>query len=618
MTPSGKEKITAALARLDAGATFSTYLAISNVLHELTPADTGLLPLKVAISRNFTVDAMLPVFEAELARSGFHVTLHVGEFDAISQDLLDPRSPLYEFQPDFIILAQWLETLAPRFATRFLSLSAAEAEAETARIVADLRGYLTAIRSHTRVPVLINNFVLPAHPTLGILDSQSDHSERGSVARLNERLLQAAHEFSDVFIVDLAALVSRIGYAQAIDERYWHLGRAPLSRVASTQLAREYVKFVRALRGLVRKCLVLDCDNTLWGGVIGEDGMQGIKIGTTYPGSGYLAFQRELLNLKDRGVILAICSKNNEADVREVLRSHPEMLLREEHFAAWQINWDDKATNLRRLAEQLNLGLEAFVFVDDSRFECDFVRENLPQVEVLHLATEPFTFTSLLGSGAYFDSLTFSSEDRSRTEQYQAEAQRKALEASASSLPDYLARLQIVATIALADDLTIPRIAQLTQKTNQFNLTTHRYSEGAIRSYRDDPNVDVFSMRLRDRLSDLGLIGVAILKYEQAGVASIDTFLMSCRALGRRAEDCLLAHCLQAARNRGCQRVQGRYIATPKNAQVADFYSRSGFKSISDAADTSSWEFQFDRDVFSPPDFVQVEGVEPKDTYAHK
>jgi FkbH-like protein len=343
--------------------------------------------------------------------------------------------------------------------------------------------------------------------------------------------------------------------------------------------------------------------------------MDGIKLGGTYPGSCYEAFQREILNLNDRGVILALCSKNNEEDVRDVLRSHPDMLLREKHFATWQINWNDKVTNLRKIAERLNIGLDALVFADDGRFECDFVRENLPQVEVLHLGNEPSAYARLLNSEAHFDSLTLSHEDGVRTQMYQAEAQRQELQESAASLPEYLARLQMVATLGAADDITIPRIAQLTQKTNQFNLTTRRYSESDIRAFSVDPAVEVLYMRLRDRVSDLGLVGVAILKYE-ARVAQIDTLLLSCRALGRGAEECLLAHCLKSAGARGVARVLGSYSRTSKNAQVADFYSRCGFARVSQKPEESIWEVQVNADPFSPPHWIQVEVITCKETYA--
>jgi FkbH-like protein len=612
-----RETLNAALRRLSREPSYSAYGAAANTLHELTPEASKLQVLRVAISRNFTVEGVVPVLESELARAGFYPQVYLGEFDAISQDLLDPQSGLCSFQPDFIVIAHWLETLAPQLESRFTSMSPAEATAEVERVLEEIRTRIATVRLHSAVPVLVNNFVLPPYPTLGILESQSESHQIGNVLRLNAGIQAIAREFPDAYVVDLMSLSARLGYEQTFDERYWHFARAPLSRAAMCALGREYVKFIRALRGRVRKCLVVDCDNTLWGGIIGEDGIGGIKLGSTYPGSCYTTFQREILNLKNRGVILSVCSKNNEEDVREVFRDHPEMLLREEHIAAWEVNWDDKVTNLRKISARLNIGLDAIVFADDSRFECDFVRENLAEVEVLDLGEEPSAYFRLLSSSGYFDSLTFSREDSLRTQMYRSEEQRQELQKSTMSLPEYLASLQMVATLGKADEVTIARVSQLTQKTNQFNLTTCRYTESEIRRFASDPAKDVFYMKLRDRVSDLGLVGVAILKYE-GQKATIDTFLLSCRALGRGAEEVLLAHCLKSAARAGADRVLGCYSRTSRNAQVADFYNRCHFATVSQTTQKSVWEFGMKTNSFRAPDWIQVEVTPCEEIHAVK
>jgi FkbH-like protein len=613
----GSETLHAALRRLSLDSSYSAYAAAANTLHELAPEASELQVLRVAISRNFTVEGMVPVLEGELARAGFYPQVYLGEFDAISQDLFDLRSGLYSFRPDFIVIAHWLETLAPTFGSRFISMSPTEVTAEVGRVLEEIRIRIATVRQHSVVPLLVNNFVLPPYPTLGILDSQSENHQIGSVLRLNAGIQTIAREFLDAYVVDLMSLSARLGYEQTFDERYWHFGRSPLSRAAMCALGREYVSFIRALRGRVRKCLVVDCDNTLWGGIVGEDGIGGIKLGSAYPGSCYTAFQREILNLKDRGVILSVCSKNNEEDVREVFRGHPEMLLREEHIAAWEVNWDDKVTNLRKIATRLNIGLDAIVFADDSRFECDFVRDNLPEVEVLNLGEEPSAYLRLLSSSGYFDSLTFSREDSLRTQMYRAEAKRQELQKSTTSLPEYLAGLQMVATLGEADETTIARIAQLTQKTNQFNLTTRRYTESEIQCFASDPTMDVLYMKLRDRVSDLGMVGVAILKYE-GQKATIDTFLLSCRALGRGAEGILLEHCLKSAAKAGADRVLGCYARTSKNAQVADFYNRCHFATVSQTTEESVWEFGAKTNLFRAPDWIQIEVTPCKEIHAGK
>jgi len=446
---------------------------------------------------------------------------------------------------------------------------------------------------------------LPLFTTLGILDSQNLGYQNHTILNLNQELLTRLKQWRDVYIVDFMSILAHFGGEQGVDERYWYMAHAPIGKRALVPLGQEFGKFFRALRGQTRKCLVLDCDNTLWGGIVGEDGLPGIKLGTAYPGSCYQAFQQEILNLHDRGVILALCSKNNETDVLEVLRQHPDTILHEEHFSTWQINWNDKVTNLKNIASSLNIGLDSLVFVDDNKFECDLVREQLPEILVLQLPSEPSSFTAKLSAGGYFDSLIFSDEDKARNRMYRAEAQRKQLFESTGSLENYLANLQIVAEIGKPDEGAIPRVSQLTQKTNQFNLTTHRYSEGDIRTFCENTQVDVLYLRLRDRISDLGLVGAAIIKYT-GQVAEIDTFLLSCRALGRNAEEALLAEVLSLAKSRGCAKVLGSYIPTTKNNQVSGFFLKNGFKLLQEASERSDWKFNLDDEVFLLPSWIKV------------
>jgi FkbH-like protein len=307
-------------------------------------------------------------------------------------------------------------------------------------------------------------------------------------------------------------------------------------------------------------------------------------------------------------VILALCSQNNEAGVFEVLRTHPDIVLREENFATWQINWDDKVTNLKRIAHDLNIGLDTVVFVDDSQFECDLVREQLPEVAVLQLSSDPSSFPRKLRSMGYFDTLVLAAEDRERNRMYRDQAKRKHFCVSTRSLDEYLAKLEMVVEIGLANEMNIPRISQLTQKTNQFNLTTQRYTEGDIRTFTESSEADVFYLRLRDRISEMGLVGVAIAKYN-GGQAEIDTFLLSCRAIGRGVERAQLVHVLNCARVRGCTHVLGRYLMTEKNGQVADFYSGHDFYLMAQNAKGSEWKISLKGNVFAAPGFLKVDLV---------
>jgi len=606
------QDLTATLSRLANESTYSAYAAFANALDRVKPEESNMPLLRVAILRNFTLDPMIPVIKGEIALMGFYPLIYLGDYDTIAQDVLDPHSALYVFQPDLVIVAQWLDSLAPALVTRFLSLSSQQVNTEMERVLTTVSEFITALRQHTNVPIFVNNFLLPRYLTLGILDAQSDSYQTHTILKLNMELFQRLHQVRDVYIVDYMSLMARIGAEHGLDERYWQIGRAPIGRNALVPFGQEYGKFFRALHGKTRKCLVIDCDNILWGGVIGEDGMEGIQLGATYPGLCYQTFQREILNLHDRGVILVLCSKNNEADVLEVLRIHPEMVLREKNFSTWQINWDDKVTNLIRIAQDLNIGLDSLVFVDDSQFECGLVREQLPQVAVLQLSSEPSTFRAKLNAKAYFDTLIFSAEDKERNRMYRDQAKCKQLCVSASSLEDYLLKLEMVAEIGLADEMFISRISQLTQKTNQFNLTMRRYTEGDIRAFVESPETDVFYLKLRDRISEIGLIGVAIIKYSNKQ-AEIDTFLLSCRAIGRGVEEALMTHVLNSAKARGCSHVLGHYLVTKKNQQVANFYGCQSFRLVIENILGSDWELLLEDRVFLGPNWIKIELIKPKE-----
>jgi FkbH-like protein len=596
------EQLASALRRLRKEWSYAAYLAAANA------AETTELELpeyKVACLRNVTVEPLLPVLMAEIALTGAKPQVYAGAFDAIASEVLDADSDLYRFKPDLIIVTQWLEAMNYRLVRRFISLSADEVQSETAAILSDIERHLVAIRKVTSAPILLNNFPLPDFPALGILDANSQHSQSEAIRRLNHELGSLAGGIPDVFVVDFLQLFARIGGSQGFSSRDWHMSRTPYSRHALVPIGQEYGKFIRALRGKSRKCLVLDCDNTLWGGVIGEDGMDNIKLGTNHPGSWYVEFQREILNLHDRGVILALCSKNNEEDVLEVLQRHSSQVLREEHFAARQINWGDKVTNLRRLAEQLNIGLDSLVFADDNALECGYVREQLPEIEVIELSNDPSSFRLALMARGLFDTLTLSHEDRERTRMYRAESERQRILEDAGSLEDYLAKLELVAHIDVPDATTLARVAQLTQKTNQFNLTTTRYTEGQIRGFADATDSDVFYIQVADRVADLGIIGVGILRYP-GDTAIIDTLLMSCRALGRGVENALAAFLFNAAQANGCSSIVGSYRATRKNAQVAEFYAKQGFQCIRSDQHGSDWELRTSDRIVAFPHWITV------------
>jgi len=583
----------------------SDYLNLTRLAKE-NPSTLQLPILKIAILRNFTVEPLLPVLEAEILLAGFLPKFWVGDFDTISQDIFEGNANLNSFSPDFIFIFNWLETLSPILSSQFLSQSKENITEEILRIRQWYRDIETYTRKKYTSPIFINNFPLPHEATLGILDSQETQYQFHTTYLLNESILLDSKEVDDIFIIDIAKIFCADGYINCFDARHWQMARAPFSHISIIRISYEFCKFVRALRGQTKKCLVLDCDNTLWGGIVGEDGVNGIKLGTTFPGSSYKSLQEEILNLRERGVILALCSKNNEEDVFEVLNTHAEMLIKQNHLAAWQVNWDDKATNIKRIAEELNIGLDSIVFIDDSEFEINLIREQLPEVSVIHLNGNTSDYRSLLSSFGYFDSLTFTSEDRRKNDMYKEAKAREQLKLSNITMEDYLINLGIEAQVGIASYLDISRCSQLSQKTNQFNLTTIRYSEGQIKELIDSFGADVYVLRIKDRIADLGLVAMAVVKYEGA-VAIIESFLMSCRAIGRGAETVLLSYIAETViHTKNLKFMHASYLYTPKNETlVSDFYKKHNFEFVSQSGKNTNWSFDLEANELKKPTWIK-------------
>jgi len=604
------------LKRLRKEGDYPTYVEAASAIDNAGPEEHR-PPMRLAWLRNVTIEPLMPVISGEVALAGYTPESYVGQFDNILQDALEPNSDLYQFNPDAIVLVQWLETLAPKFVNRFLTFDREEAKSEVARIAAYVGDVVGALRKHSDKPILLNNFPLPPYAALGILDAQDVHYQTQLVIELNRSLMAEVKQWRDIFIVDYMQLFGRIGTDHALDPRLWHVARMPFSREALVPLGQLYGRFIRALNGVTRKCLILDCDNTLWGGVIGEDLASGIQLGDDYPGSCFKALQQHVLTLKDRGIILALCSKNNEQDVLNVLRNHPDMLIDEKDLATWRINWDNKAANIRSIVEELNIGFDSVVYVDDSSFECDLVQTYLPDVNVIHLQGESTHYVSLLNEKGGFDSLSYSAEDRRRTEMYKVETHRQELERSADNIQDYLAQLEMQAEIRLNDPFAVPRVSQLTQKTNQFNLTTRRYTQGDIEAFLADPQVDVLHLKLTDKVSDLGIIGASIIKYV-GDEAHIDTLLLSCRAIARNVEDVMLHKLRSLSSERGCKVMRARYIPTARNQQVETLYQRFGFSRVESDVDGSEWALNLLESEFEPPEWIILVDPAKMDNFSQK
>jgi FkbH-like protein len=557
------------------------FAEIQQILNTNAEVIEKLPPMNISVLRNVTLEPLEPYLRYYAYQCGYNARVLYGGYDTIYQEAVGGNKSLLNETTNVVFVFYKLENLSWILARNYVSLSEKDVQEELSTLKENISRVIQGIRLQTPAMILWHSFEKPLYPALGIWDSQTPLGQIEAINNLNMFLRDSLAKIPGAYLVDLDLCLGRLGFERFYDSRYWHINRAPFTREALAEIASEDFKYIRALKGKNKKCLVLDCDNTLWGGIVGEDGISGLKLGTTYPGSVFYEFQQEVLNLYHRGVILALCSKNNEEDVWNVFRSHPYMLVREEHISAAQINWRDKVANIKQIALDLNIGLDSLVFVDDSEFELHLIKELLPEVEILHNPTSGNTnFRERFMACGLFDTLTITEEDKQRGNMYRAQTIRSKLLAEATNLDDYFESLEMVVEITVANEFTIPRITQLTQKTNQFNLTTNRYSEADIKAIVENPSADAISLRLMDRYGDLGIVGVCILFYE-GDEALIDTFLLSCRALGRKVEDILLNQALWLAKLHGCIKVTGKYVPTNKNHQVKDYYSNHGFNEIS-------------------------------------
>lgn len=592
------EAIRWAVAVIDAGDDFSSWLAAATLI-ENAKAANAIAPrrrCRVAILGSFTTVQLTRILPLSALRHGIELTVWEAPYNQYRQELLNPNSALYANQPDFIFLAVHEGGLT----LPFLSETPSQ---DVAQEIARWTDLWDAAARHSSARLVQFNFAIPPEAPIGHLGARLMGSRYAMAQAVNAGLGAAAG--TNVRILDCERLSALVGKKQWLDPRYWHLSKQAVSLQALPLLARHITAIIAADLGLTRKCLVLDLDNTLWGGVIGEDGLNGIKLGGNYPGEAFIAFQESVRLLKQKGVVLAVCSKNNETDAREPFERHPEMRLKLNDFAAFIANWDPKPDNLKRIAQTLNIGLDTVVFVDDNPVECATVRRLLPEIDVIALPPDPSLYARTLLDYLGFEKTSFTGEDVRRTEHYRARSLAARQQQSAGSLEELWTSLDMAAVIEPFGEFNLPRIVQLIGKTNQFNLTTRRHSPAQVAALMQDSGCVHFSIRLQDRFADHGLVGLMIAR-QRDSVMEIDTWLMSCRVIGRTVEKTMFAHLSRLAALQGVTRIRGIYCPTAKNELVKDLYSKFGFTRSCEADGGEVWEYDLaTRGVVENP-FIKV------------
>jgi FkbH-like protein len=547
---------------------------------------TPLVPFKLGLLSNATVDLLGPALIGAALRHGIALQVTIAPYDQAIQQALDPDSELNRAKLDAVLAL--LDHRAYPFAQAALGDGAAT-ETAVAAAVGLLAQIRAGVRAGSGAPLIVQTLADLPESLFGSFDPLVDGTHARLFHAFNARLLEMVREGQD-YLLDVARIAATVGLENWHDPQHWNMYKLPFAQSLVPLLADHVGRMLGAIRGRSRKCLVLDLDNTVWGGVIGDDGLDGIVIGQgDANGESFLAVQSTALRLRERGIVLCVSSKNEEAICRQALREHPDMLLREDHIAVLQANWSDKASNLEAIATTLNIGLDALVLLDDNPAERAQVRESLPQVAVPELPAEPALYARTLLAAGYFEAVGFAQEDLQRSEQYRLNAQRAQLQAGARDLSSYLQSLEMRIAFAPFDSLGRARIAQLINKSNQFNLTSRRYSEAEVATVQNDSDAITLQVRLSDTFGDNGMICVAICRAARDGDWDIDTWLMSCRVLGRCVEQAVLNRLVELVASKGGRRLVGRFIPSGRNELVRDHYRKLGFEPLADENGATVW-----------------------------
>lgn len=550
-------------------------------------------PYKVSILSNVTVNSFKEILQYSSRINGVEPDIELGNFDNIVQDSATMG------ERNMVVVCYDLLSMLDDLGIFFEDIDDQAYNALLQKVYAEIDMVLSNL---AHVPAVVFNSFSSAY----FVQNYSGQSRAEQFAGALNKYLES-RQAPNLSIIRIDKIFGQLGIKQAIDFRFYQSSKAPYTVAFWKEYAGALLPIMLRNNGKLRKALIFDCDNTLWKGIIGEDGIDGIAMSAEGPGRYYKEVQQLAAYLSKRGVIIGLCSKNNAQDVDEVL-AHNSMTLKNEHIVIKKVNWQDKATNLRAIAKELNIGIDSLVFIDDSPFEINLIKEQVPEILTVQVpaAIAEYPRTLLKTIYQHFN-LNLSKEDARKTEMYKAQFEREESKHTFASLDDYLASLGITITIACNDTAQIPRVAQLTQKTNQFNLTTQRYTEGQIGDFMQAEGAHIFTIFVQDKFGDSGLTGIAIVKPEEGkdGIAVIDSLLMSCRIIGRNIEYVFLNHIIAALKKSGYHTVKAFYIPTAKNEQVRPFYEQRGFALTATGPDGGK-QYELSIDSFVPESYSYI------------
>lgn len=570
-------------------------------LKRLSKSDASLFPtLKMSLLGDTATQMLATAICGCGIECGYHIDLYEAEYSQVEQQVLDPTSELHQFGGKYTIIFQSTHKLLEQF-----SLSP---QSKRIGFADDRLQFVRALCESTEGKIIYFNYPEIDDCVFGQYANRVEESFVWQTRKLNFELMKLATEISNLFICDVASLQNKYGRDRMFDASVYVSTEMVLSIDALPYVAASVMDVVCALEGKIHKCLILDLDNTLWGGVVGDDGWEGVQLGHGLGiGKAFTEFQQWVKKLRERGIIIAVCSKNDEDKAKEPFEKNPEMVLRLDDIAVFIANWENKADNIRTIQQVLNIGFDSMVFIDDNPFERNMVRENVPGICVPEMPEDQGEWLEYLYSLDLFETAAYSSADKDRTKQYQVEAQRVSLSKTFINEADFLKSLNMVSIVSGFTKFNIPRVAQLSQRSNQFNLRTVRYTDADIEALANDPNVIDLSFTLEDKFGDNGLIAVVIMKPHDKEMLFVDTWFMSCRVLKRGMENFTLNAMVEVAKAKGYKKIIGEYLPTIKNKMVEQHYISLGFKAIEDSVTA---QFELDVESYQPREcYIDIKTV---------
>ena len=564
-------------------------ITFNNLKKNLKKELTSLPTFKVAVVGDTATQLLCTAIRGMGVERGYNIDLFEAEYNQVERQLLDPTSDLYQFDADFIVIFQSTHKLGEHHA-----MLNAEQQASLAD---DRLNFLASVCENPALAgkkIIYFNYPEIEDTVFGSYANKVVSSFTFQVRKLNYELMQLSQQFPNLFICDIAGLQNKFGRDFMFAPNVYTSTEMVLSIDALPYVSSRVMDIVCAVKGQFKKCLILDLDNTIWGGVIGDDGIEGIQLGHGLGiGKAFTEFQMWVKKLKQRGIIICVASKNNEETAKEPFEKHPDMVLKLDDIAVFQANWETKVDNIRTIQSILNIGFDSMVFLDDNPFERNMVRDNIPGITVPELPEDPAEYLEYLYSQNLFETASYSNLDKDRTKQYQVEAQRVSLSKTFTNEADFLKSLNMVSTVSSFTKFNTPRVAQLSQRSNQFNLRTVRYTDADIEALANDPDVIDLSFTLEDKFGDNGLIAVVIMKSIDKETLFVDTWFMSCRVLKRGMENFTLNTMVEAAKAKGHKKILGEYLPTPKNKMVELHYPNLGFEKV-EGAETAQYVLNVD------------------------